>query len=135
MPNLWIWSLQVLSPLCWVFQLMSSLLGPGILLVSWHLDILMATPRSPSPMFTPLFNFLIFYTSPLFPSTPDPDHLLLLSPKNLPPLPFIIILFPLLSRTEASTLWSSFFLSFIWSVCCIVCILSFWANIYLSVST
>ena len=32
MPNLWIWSLQVLSPLCWVFQLMSSLLGPGNLL-------------------------------------------------------------------------------------------------------
>jgi hypothetical protein len=29
-----------------------------------------------------------------------------------------------------STLWSSFFLSFMWSV---NCILSFWANIYLSV--
>jgi hypothetical protein len=28
----------------------------------------------------------------------------------------VSILFPILSRTEASTLWSSFFLSFIWSV-------------------
>jgi hypothetical protein len=35
--NLSIWSLQVLSPLCWVFQLMSSLLGTGSLLLSWHL--------------------------------------------------------------------------------------------------
>ena len=26
-PNFWIWSLQVLSHLCWVFQLMQSLLG------------------------------------------------------------------------------------------------------------
>ena len=29
MPNLWMWSLWVLSPLCWVFQLMSSPLGPA----------------------------------------------------------------------------------------------------------
>jgi hypothetical protein len=39
----------------------------------------------------------------------------------------MIILFPLLSRIEASTLWSSFLLNFIWV--CIVGILSFWANI------
>jgi hypothetical protein len=38
----------------------------------------------------------------------------------------VTILFPNLSRTEASTLWSSFFLSFIWSVSCNMCILSFW---------
>jgi hypothetical protein len=43
----------------------------------------------------------------------------------------VSILFSLLRRTEASTFWSSFFLSFIWSV---NCILSFWANIHLSVS-
>jgi hypothetical protein len=36
------------------------------------------------------------------------------------PLPPFIILFPLLSRTKAYTLWSSFFLSFIWSVSYIV---------------
>ena len=44
------------------------------------------------------------------------------------------ILFPLLRRTKVSILWSSFFLSFMWSVNCILGILSFWANIYLSVS-
>jgi hypothetical protein len=38
-------------------------------------------------------------------------------------------------RTEASKLWSSFFLSFLWSGNCILDILSFGANIHLSVST
>jgi hypothetical protein len=47
----------------------------------------------------------------------------------------VIILFPLLSRIEASTLWSSFFMSFIWSVRCILGILSFMPNIHLSVNT
>jgi hypothetical protein len=32
----------------------------------------------------------------------------------------VISLFPLLSRTEAYTRWSSFFLSFTWSESCIV---------------
>jgi hypothetical protein len=36
---------------------------------------------------------------------------------------------------EVSTLWSSFFLSFMWFVNYILSILSFWANIHLSVST
>jgi hypothetical protein len=40
------------------------------------------------------------------------------------------ILFPLLRRTEVSILWSSFFLSFMWSVNCILGILSIWANIH-----
>jgi hypothetical protein len=35
------------------------------------------------------------------------------------------ILFPLLRRTKVFTLWSSFFLSFMWSVNCILGILSF----------
>jgi len=48
--------------------------------------------------------------------------------------PLLSILFSLLRRTEASTLWSSFFVSFIWSVNCILDILSFGANIHLSVS-
>jgi hypothetical protein len=47
----------------------------------------------------------------------------------------VIILLPLLSRTEAATLFSSFFLSFICSVSCIVGIPSFWVIIRLSVST
>ena len=47
----WMWSLQVQNPLCWVFQLMSSHLGPGELLLSWHLGLssgysqFLATPR------------------------------------------------------------------------------------------
>jgi hypothetical protein len=44
------------------------------------------------------------------------------------------ILIPLLRRTQIATLWSSFFLSFMWSVNCILDILNFWANIHLSVS-
>jgi hypothetical protein len=50
-------------------------------------------------------------------------------------LPPVIILLPLLSGIEASTLWPSFLLSIIWSVSCSVDILCFWANIHLSVST
>ena len=48
--------------------------------------------------------------------------------------PFMSILFHLLRRTEASTLWSSFFLSFMWSLNCILGSQNFWTNIYLSVS-
>jgi hypothetical protein len=44
------------------------------------------------------------------------------------------ILFPLLRMTKAPTLWSFFFLSFMWSMNFILAILNFWANIYLSVS-
>jgi hypothetical protein len=46
----------------------------------------------------------------------------------------VSILFPLLGRTKAITIWPSFFLSFMWSVNCIWGILSFWANIHLSLS-
>jgi hypothetical protein len=48
--------------------------------------------------------------------------------------PPVSILFSLLRSTETSTLCSSFFLSFKWSVNCILGILSFWTNIHLSVS-
>jgi hypothetical protein len=44
------------------------------------------------------------------------------------------ILFPILRRNEVSTHWSSFFLSFTCFANCILGILSFWANIHLSVS-
>jgi hypothetical protein len=48
--------------------------------------------------------------------------------------PFIGILFYLLRRKKISTLWSSFFLSFMSFANCILGILGFWANIHLSVS-
>jgi hypothetical protein len=44
------------------------------------------------------------------------------------------ILVPLLRRTDAPTPWTSFFLSFVWSVNCILGILRFYDNIHLSVS-
>jgi hypothetical protein len=48
--------------------------------------------------------------------------------------PSIGILFSLLRRNEVSTLRSSFLLSFMCFANCILGILSFWANIHLSVS-
>jgi hypothetical protein len=48
--------------------------------------------------------------------------------------PPLSILFSLKRRTESSTLWSSFFLSFMLSVNCIFGIPGFWVNNHLSVS-
>jgi hypothetical protein len=48
--------------------------------------------------------------------------------------PSMGILFPILRRNEVSTLWSSFFLSFMCFANCISGILSFLTNISLSVS-
>jgi hypothetical protein len=48
--------------------------------------------------------------------------------------PYMGILFPLLRRIQVSTLWYSFFLSFMCFANCILAILSFWANIHLTVS-
>ena len=49
--------------------------------------------------------------------------------------PSMGILFPILRRNEVCTLWSSFFMSFTCFANWILGILSFWANIHLSVST
>jgi hypothetical protein len=46
----------------------------------------------------------------------------------------MVILFHILIRSEVSTFWSSFFLSFMCFANCILGILNFWANIHLSVS-
>jgi hypothetical protein len=48
--------------------------------------------------------------------------------------PSVSILFPLLRKTESFILWSSFFLSFMCFTNGILGILSFWANIHLSMS-
>ena len=111
-PIHWIWTLQVLSPLCWVFWLMSSPSGPENLLLPWHLGLSSGYPQFPIPhCYTPPFNFLTLCTDPaplFFPPPPFPLPL----PGPSCPLSSVIILFPLLSRTEAPILWSSF-LSFI----------------------
>jgi hypothetical protein len=124
-PNFRIWSLQVILSLCWVFQLMSSPLGPGSLLLSCHLGLSGGFLQFIPHCYTSLFNFLTFCTSPPSPPTPDPAPsfsppplLFLLSPSY--PLPPMIASFPLLSKSKAFTLWLSFFLSFIWSMSCIV---------------
>jgi uncharacterized membrane protein len=57
-----------------------------------------------------------------------------LSPNFVSVTPFMGILFPILKRNEVSTRWSSFFLIFLCFLNCILDILSFWANIHLSVS-
>ena len=91
---------------------------PGI----WDFLVLLPVPHPPllhnSIQFPdPLY---IFLSSP----TPDPASSFSLASflppsLSLPLLP-VISLFPLLSRTEAYTRWSSFFLSFTWSESCIV---------------
>jgi hypothetical protein len=48
-------------------------------------------------------------------------------------IPSMGVLFLILRRADVSTLWSSFFLSFMYFANCILGILSFWANIHLSV--
>jgi hypothetical protein len=54
------------------------------------------------------------------------------APNFVSVTPSMGILFPILRRDEVSTLWSSFFLSFMCFANCILGILSFWANIHLS---
>ena len=62
-------------------------------------------------------------------------HPFILAPKFVSVTPFMGILFPILRRSEVSTRWSSFFLIFLCFANCILGILSFWANIHISVST
>jgi hypothetical protein len=61
-------------------------------------------------------------------------HPFVLAPNFVSVTPSMGILFPILRRNEVSTLWSSFFLVFFCFADCIFGILSFWANICLSVS-
>jgi|UPI00001C4523 uncharacterized membrane protein len=60
-------------------------------------------------------------------------HPFVLAPNFVSITPFIVILFPILRRNEVSTCWSSL-LIFLCFANCILGILSFWANIHLSVS-
>jgi hypothetical protein len=100
-----------LPPLFGVFQKVSSPWGPERLLLFWHLGLSGCYPQFLIPhCYTPLFNFLTLCTSP--PSLPIPDSapfpFPLLSSSQVPPTLYLIILFPLLSRTEASILWPFF---------------------------
>jgi hypothetical protein len=61
-------------------------------------------------------------------------HPFVSAPNFVSITPSMGVLFPILRRGEVSILWSSFFLSFMCFANCILGILSFWANIHLSVS-
>jgi hypothetical protein len=61
-------------------------------------------------------------------------HPLLLAPNLLSVIPFMDILFHVLRKNEVYMLWTSFLLIFLCFADFILVILSFWANIYLSVS-
>jgi hypothetical protein len=59
---LWILSFQVLLPLCWTFQLISSLLGSGSLLLSWNFGLAGGYPQFlMSHCYTSLFKFVALY--------------------------------------------------------------------------
>jgi hypothetical protein len=61
-------------------------------------------------------------------------HPFTLAPNFVSVTPSMGILFPILRSNEVSTHCSSFFLIFLCFANCILAILSFWANILLSVS-
>jgi hypothetical protein len=80
-----------------------------------------------------LYNFSISSHTWFFPSSSPPPRLFLPSPSHL--LLPLVILFPTLSRTEASSLWSSFLLNYMWFMSCIVSIPCSLTKTNLSVST
>jgi hypothetical protein len=61
-------------------------------------------------------------------------HPFVLAPNFVSVTPSMGVLFPILRRNEVSTLRYSFFLIFLCFANCILGILSFWANIHLSLS-
>ena len=132
-PNLWVWSRHVLSLLCGVFLLRSFPWGPRRLLLSWNLGLCSCYPHFHIPhCYRPLFNSLTLCTSP--PSSIHDTFSLYPSHSSLPLMFIPSSIFPLLNRTEAATLLSSFLLSFKWSVSCIVGIPHTVPNLHSSVS-
>jgi hypothetical protein len=61
-------------------------------------------------------------------------HPFVFAPNFVSVTPSMVALFPIIRRNEVSTLWSSFFLIFLCFANCTLGILSFWANIHLSMS-
>jgi hypothetical protein len=79
----WRWSLQVLSPLYWVFWLMSFPLGPGKLLLNQHLEFSIGCHQFPTPhCYISLFIFLDLWISFLCLSITHPATVVILS-KNI----------------------------------------------------
>jgi hypothetical protein len=110
---------------------MSSFLGPGNLLLPWHLGLTSGYPCFPIlHWYTPPFNFWpsVLLLPSLSPPTPDPFPP---SPFSLPgpcyPLPTMIILFPLLCKTEAQEKG--------WPNCRCFCISSFNGETHIETAT
>ena len=131
------WPLQVLSPRCWEFQLMSSSLGHRSFLNPWLMALSNGSPISyPSLLHISIHSLGSLDLSPV--SSLTCSHLPFCLPPSPCPLPLRAIppsvpsdyFVPLLRGIEASTLGPSFLLRFIWSLNCIMGILSFGANIY-----
>lgn len=111
---------------------------PFASLESWSFLGLLPVPHPPqlyvsirfpgSEYFSPVSSNT-WYCSLFFPTS----SLSLLGSSH--PLPPGIILFPVLCSIGISILWSSFFLSSVWFLGCILGILNVWAYIHLSVRT
>jgi hypothetical protein len=87
-PNLWVWFLQVLFPLCWAFQLMLSQLGTGSLLLYWNLGLSSGYPQFPIPHYT---YTSIQFPDPLYGSlSPLPFSFPFLSPFQVPPYLYLL---------------------------------------------
>jgi hypothetical protein len=78
-PIYWRWSLKVLSPLCFIFQLKSTPLGLGSLPGIW--DFLVVIPSFPSP--TATYNY--WFLGPLY-FSPVPSNNLSCPSFSFPPL-------------------------------------------------
>jgi hypothetical protein len=97
MPIYWRWSLRVLSPFCWVFQLKSSPLDPGNFLHPWCLGLSSGFPCSlPSTAtYFSLFSWfsgLLSYLFILSPVPPFPYSLQTRSPLSLSPHDYFVTL-------------------------------------------
>jgi hypothetical protein len=84
-----------------------------------HLPLLHTSVQIPDTLYIIPVSSHTWSCSPFLPPPP------LFLPSPFHPLPPVSILFPLLRRTEASTLWHFFFLNLTWSVNCIMGIPSF----------
>ena len=78
-PNLWIWYQQILPPDSRIFQLMSPLWVPGMLLISWHMGLSGCYPKNTSltaihlcSISWPVYTSSIFYHTWFFSYFPLP---------------------------------------------------------------
>jgi hypothetical protein len=111
MPIHWVWSPQVLMPLCWGFWLMSSQLSVGSFLDPWHLGLSSGYPQFPPHCYTPPYKLLTLCTSSPSPPISEPAHLFPSPPCFLPDLP-LSLYFPRLFSSPFGVILSVHFFLF-----------------------